>query len=85
MRRRQSLAMGTQERGDAAVVTCPGKRRVGGSHSQWAGTRERGEVAAVIHSGWPQGERSGREERGVAVDGGERRGGMKQNNYQPVR
>ena len=26
-----------------------------------------------------------REERGVAVDGGERRGGMKQNNYQPVR
>ena len=41
-------------------------------------------MAAVIHSGWPRGERE-REERGVAVDGGERRGGMKQNNYQPVR
>ena len=27
----------------------------------------------------------GREERGMAVDGAERRGGMKQNNYQPVR
>ena len=40
--------MGTQERGDAAVVTCPGKKRGGGSHSQWAGTRERGEVGAVI-------------------------------------
>ena len=25
-RRQQSLAMGTQERGDAAVVTCLGKR-----------------------------------------------------------
>ena len=42
-------------------------------------------MAAVIHSGWAQGEWSGREERGVAVDGGQRRGGMKQNNYQPVR
>ena len=41
--------------GDAAVVTCPGKRRGGGSHSQWAGTRERGEVAAVIHSGRARG------------------------------
>ena len=30
------------------------------------------------------GERGGREERGMAVDGAERRGGMKQNNYQPV-
>ena len=45
---------------------------------------ERGEVAAVICSGWPRRERRGREERGMAVDGGERRGGMKQNNYQPV-
>ena len=77
--------MGTQERGDAAVVTGPGKKRGGGSHSQWAGTRERGKVAAVIHSGWAQGERSEREERGVAVDEGGRRGRMKQNNYQPVR
>ena len=48
--------MGTQaERGDAAVVTCPGKRRGGGSHSQWAGTRERGEVAAVIRRGRARG------------------------------
>ena len=59
-----------------AVIQC---------HSQWAGTRERGEVAAVNHSGRSQGQRSGKEERGVAVDGGERRGGMKQNTYQPVR
>ena len=29
--------MGTQETGDSAVVTCPGKRRGGGSHSQWGG------------------------------------------------
>ena len=65
--------------------TCPGKRRGGGSHSQWTGTRERGEMAAVIHSGWAQGERSGREERGVAVDGRESRGGMKQNKYKSVR
>ena len=54
-----------------------GERLGGGSHSQWVGTWERGEVAAVICSGWPQGERRGREERGMAVDGGERRGGMK--------
>ena len=47
--------MGTQERGDAAVVKCPGRRRGGGNHSQWAATWERGEVAAVIHSGWAQG------------------------------
>ena len=57
-RRRQSLATGTQKRGDAAVVTCPGKRRGSGSHSQWANTWERGEVAAVIRSGRAQGERS---------------------------
>ena len=59
------------------TVACPGKRRGGGSHSQWAGTRERGDVAAVIHSGrahgrgvvavvirsaWARGERRGREE-----------------------
>ena len=62
--------MSTQERSDAAVVKCPGRRRGGGSHSQWAGTRERGEVVTVIHSGWAHGERSGRKERGVAVDGG---------------
>ena len=31
--RRQSLAMGTQERGDAAVVKYSGRRRGGGSHS----------------------------------------------------
>ena len=37
-----------------AVVTRPGKRRGGGSHFQWAGTRERGEVA-VIHSGRARG------------------------------
>ena len=49
-----------------------------------AGTWERGEVVVVIHSGWAQGVRSGREERDVAVDEGKRRGGMKQNNYQPV-
>ena len=79
--------MGTQERGDAAVVK---------------NVREGGEAVAVIRSGrargrevrWRQsftvgghrergvGERS---VRGVAVDGGERRGGMKQNNHQPVR
>ena len=60
MRRRQSLAMGTHEGGDAAVVTCPGKRqaRGGGSHLQWVGTRERDEVVAVIRSGWAGGERS---------------------------
>ena len=46
--------------------------------------RERGEVAVVICSGWARGERRGREERGMAVDGAERRGGMKQNNYQPA-
>ena len=79
--------MGTQERGDAAVVTRPGNRqaRGGGSHLQWVGTQERGEVAAVIRSGWARRERRGREEQCMAVDGGERRGGMKQNNYQPVR
>ena len=79
--------MGAQERGDAAVVTRTGKTqaRGGGSHLQWVGTQERGEVAAVIRSGWTRGERRGREEQGMAVDGGERRGGMKQNNYQPVR
>ena len=77
--------MGTQEKGDAAVIKCPGRRRGSGSHSQCTGTLERGEVVAVIHGGWGHGERSGREGRGVAVDGGERRGGMKQNNYQPVR
>ena len=48
------------------------------------GTRERGEVAVVIRNGWARGERRGREERDMAVDGAERRGGMKQNNYQPV-
>ena len=80
----QSLAMGIQERGDVAVVTCPGKKQGSGSHSQWAGTWERGEVVAVIHSGWAQGGRSGREERGVAVDERERRGRIKQNNYQSV-
>ena len=83
-KRLQSLAMGTQERGDAAVVTCSGKRRGGGSHSQWAGTRERDELAAVIPSGQAQGER--REERSVLLVGerGGDPGGMKQNNYQPV-
>ena len=52
--------MVTQERGDTAVVTCPGKRRGSGSHSQWVITQERGEVAAVICSGWVQRERRGR-------------------------
>ena len=71
--RRQSLAMGAQERGDAAVVTRAGKTqaRGSGSHLQWVGTQERGEVAAVIRSGWARGERRGREEQGMAVDGGE--------------
>ena len=64
--------MGTQERGDAAVVTCPGKRRGSGSHSQWVITQERGGVAAVICSGWAQRERRGRKEQGVAVDGGKK-------------
>ena len=64
--------MVTQERGDTAVVTCPGKRRGSGSHSQWVITQERGEVAAVICSGWVQRERRGRKEQGVAVDGGEK-------------
>ena len=68
-----------------AVGGHAGEMRGGASHSQWAGMWERGEVAAVIHSGWLQGQRRGREERGVAIDVGERRGGMKQNNYQPVR
>ena len=55
--------MGTQERGDAAVVIRPGKRqaRGGASHLQWVGMQERGEVAAVIRSGWARGERRGRE------------------------
>ena len=46
--------MGAQERSDAAVVTRAGKTqaRGGGSHLQWVGTWERGEVAAVIRSGW---------------------------------
>ena len=53
-------------------------------------------MAAVIRSGWARGRevrwrshlqwvatgRGGGEERGMAVDGGERRG---ENNYQPVR
>ena len=30
-------------------------------------------MAAVIRSGWARGERRGREEQGMAVDGGERR------------
>ena len=79
--------MGAQESGDAAVVKRAGKTqaRGGGSHLQWVGTQEIGEVAAVIRSGWARGERRGREEQGMTVDGGERRGGMKQNNYQPVR
>ena len=73
--------MGAQERGDAAVVTRAGKTqaRGGGSHLQWVGTQERGEVAAVIRSGWARGERSK-----AWLLMGERRGGMKQNNYQPV-
>ena len=39
-------------------------------------------MAAVIHSGWAQRERerSGREERGVAVVEGKRKGRIKQNN-----
>ena len=41
-------------------------------------------MAVIIRSGWARGERRGREERGMAVDGAERRGGMKQNSYQPV-
>ena len=41
-------------------------------------------MAAVIRSEWAWGERRGGEERGMAVDEAERRGGMKQNNYQPV-
>ena len=63
-----------------------------GSHSQWAGTRERDVVAAVSTVGgggeeWERGalgEKSGREEQDVAVNEGERRGHMKQNNYQHV-
>ena len=50
--RQQSLAMGTQGRGDAAAVTCLEKKRGGGSHLQSAGMRERDKVAAVIHSVW---------------------------------
>ena len=41
-------------------------------------------MAVVIRSGWARVERRGREERGMTVDEAERRGGMKQNNYQPV-
>ena len=44
----------------------------------------RGVVAVVIRSAWVRGERRGREERGMTVDGAERRGGMKQISYQPV-
>ena len=40
--------------------------------------------AVVICSAWVRGERRGREERGMTVDGAERRGGMKQISYQPV-
>ena len=64
---------------------CLGKKRSGGSHSRWVGTRERGKVAAVIHSGCAQGERSGRAEQGGAIDEEERRKCMKQDNYRPVR
>ena len=59
--------MGTQERGDAAVVTCPGKKRGGGSHqvrsgrARWREVRRRQSFTVGGHR-----ERE-REERGVAV------------------
>ena len=61
-----------RERGEVAVVIHSGR-----AHG-------RGVVAVVIRSAWARGERRGREERGMTVDGAERRGGMKQINYQPV-
>ena len=94
MRRRQSLAMGTQERGDAAVVTCPGKRRGGGQSLAVGGHAGERCGGSSQYSGgggggeeWGRGalgEKSGREEQDVAVNEGERRGHMKQNNYQHV-
>ena len=78
--------MGAQERGDAAVVTRAGKMQA--------------EAVAVICSGWARrrevrwrqsfavgghGERGGGERSKAWLLMGERRGGMKQNNYQPVR
>ena len=60
--------MGTQERGDAAVVTtCPRKKRGGGSHSQWAGTLERGEVATLRRGGGVHSRERGRECRKEAA------------------
>ena len=65
--------MGTQERGDAAVVTGPGKRqaRGGGSHLQWVGTQDRGEVTAVIRSGWARGGERSKAWRLMGERGGE--------------
>ena len=60
------------------AVICSGRAR--GREVRW-----RQSFAVGGHSERGGGERRGREERGMAVDGGERRGGMKQNNYQLVR
>ena len=66
-----------RKRDEAVAVICNGRARE--REVRWrqsfavGGHRER----------WGGG--GGREERGMAVDGAERRGGMKQNNYQPVR
>ena len=72
-----------------------GERRCGSSHMSGKEARWQQSFAVGVHAGevrWRQSftvgghrERSGREEQGVAVNGGKRRGGMKQNNYQPVR
>ena len=68
-----------RERGklEAVAVICSG----------WARRREvrwRQSFAVGGHRERGGGERRGKEEQSMAVDGGERTGGMKQNHYQPV-
>ena len=58
-----------------------GEREGGGSAAPEGGE----EVAARLWRAESIGCSAVLEERGIALDGGERRGGMKQNNYQPVR
>ena len=64
-----------RERDEVVAVICSGRARE--REVRW---RQSFAVGA-----WAEGEMGGREERGMAVDGAEKRGCMKQNNYQPVR
>ena len=61
MRRRQSLAMGTQER----------RRSSSHTSGKEASSRRWQSFAVGGYAGERRGERSGSEERGMAIDGGE--------------